>query len=973
MNPERWQRIKQLLDEAIALEDAERGPYLDRACAADFELRSEVESLLSSHEQAGTGFLNSPAINLKPEAQSAPVRAGRHIGVYRIVEEIGRGGMGEIYRAVRADGQYTKEVAVKLVRGGLDTASVLERFRTERQILATLDHPNIARLLDGGTTEDGIPYLVMELIEGTRIDLFCDEHKLSITRRLQLFRQVCAAVQYAHQRLVIHRDIKPSNILVTKESVPKLLDFGIAKILDPASGGATTIERPMTPEYASPEQIRGEPITTASDVYSLGVVLYQLLTGRSPYPGDTRSSHELARAVCETDPGRPSVVVLQPQPARAGEPVAPPTPEQVSNTREGSPAKLHRRLAGDLDDVALMALRKEPGRRYASVEQFAEDVRRHLEGLPVTATKASWNYRAGKFIQRHKASVAATALVLLTLVAGVVITLREARIAEANRHRAEARFNDVRKLANSLIFEIHDSIADLPGATEARKLIMQRSLEYLDSLTKESGNDPVLLRELATAYDRIGNLQGNPHHPNMGDTKSALASLQKSMQIRESLGRLNPKNGTDQVELAVAYIGYCEFLHGAAGDVATGYAYCRKATAMLDRALAASPSNERIIAQSTRAYVSLGEMEVGEGAMGKVGTTSEGIEDLQKALQLVQRAIQIAPSNVHYLGEEGGINAILGDAMLDLGDRPQALTYYHHALDILQALNPKDNIRAAVNTVVIIGKIGDALLVEGYYSESIVYYSKAQKAAEQLATIDRHNEALQRAVITTSGQLGHALVAAGRMDEGLAYFRKADAVLKGALASTPLTHIFEGILYTWTGQALDHKGKTREAMQQYAKGKEVLAAVRAGGTNDPQVQVYFLSTTDSLAATLARLGKTDEARIEYEQALALLDPLSRTTPDDQRVLYALAETYTGEGTLYAKLAESSHLREERLANWNAAQDRFQKSLYTWSQVSHPARFTTSGMEVTLPDEVSRRLARCNLELASLGTSGSKPH
>jgi len=365
MNPERWQQVKQLLDGAIALDDAERGPYLERVCAADYELRREVESLLSSHEQAGTGFLNSPALNLQQAPPAGPMRLGRRIGVYQIIEEIGRGGMGEVYRAVRADGQYTKEVAVKLVRGGFDTAFVLDRFRTERQILATLDHPNIAGLLDGGTTEDGIPYLVMELIEGVRIDLFCDECKLSITQRLQLFRQVCAAVQYAHQRLVIHRDIKPGNILVTKEGVPKLLDFGIAKILDPATGAEATMVRPMTPEYASPEQIRGEPITTASDVYSLGVVLFQLLTGRSPYAGETRNSHELARAVCETDPERPSAVVLKPRAARAGEAGEELTAEQAGKVREGSPAKLHRRLTGDLDNIALTALRKEPQRRYA--------------------------------------------------------------------------------------------------------------------------------------------------------------------------------------------------------------------------------------------------------------------------------------------------------------------------------------------------------------------------------------------------------------------------------------------------------------------------------------------------------------------------------------------------------------------------------------------------------------------------------
>src|SRR5258708_6490541 len=334
MNPERWQRVKQLLEEAIALTAVERASFLDLACDGDIELHREIDSLLASHEQAGTDFLETAVVNLSAGGPG-PVQSGRRIGVYQIVEEIGRGGMGEVYRAVRADGQSTKEVAVKLVRGGLDSASVQQGFRNERQILASLDHPNIGRLLDGGTTEDRLPYLVMELIEGIRIDSYCDDHKLSITERLRLFRQVCGAVQYAHQRLVLHRGIEPSNILVTKAGVPKLLDFGIAKILDPAlgAGAETTMAGPMTPEYASPEQIRGEPITTASDVYSLGVVLYQLLTGRSPYPGETRSSHELARAVCESDPARPSTVVLKPQAARIRDPIEGLTPERFSNMR----------------------------------------------------------------------------------------------------------------------------------------------------------------------------------------------------------------------------------------------------------------------------------------------------------------------------------------------------------------------------------------------------------------------------------------------------------------------------------------------------------------------------------------------------------------------------------------------------------------------------------------------------------------
>ncbi len=314
MNPERWQQVRTVLDQAIALGVDQRSAFLDSACAGDVELRSEVESLLRSHNEAGSVFLSRSPIDLKAIPDSSRdqfAKLGRKIGVYQLVEQIGQGGMGEVYRAVRADGQYDKQVAIKFVRAGLDTSSVLERFRHERQVLASLDHPNIARLLDGGTTDDGIPYLVMELIEGTPMDQYCAAKKLSVPERLRLFLQVCSAVQYAHQHLVIHRDIKPGNILVTRDGIPKLLDFGIAKILDPALTSQATVANPMTPEYASPEQIQGGAITTSTDVYSLGVILYQLLTGHSPYPKDTHAPHEFARAICESEPERPSAAVVK--------------------------------------------------------------------------------------------------------------------------------------------------------------------------------------------------------------------------------------------------------------------------------------------------------------------------------------------------------------------------------------------------------------------------------------------------------------------------------------------------------------------------------------------------------------------------------------------------------------------------------------------------------------------------------------
>lgn len=778
MNPERWQRVKQLLDEAIALDDAERRPYLDRACAADFELRREVESLLASHEQAGTGFLNSPAIHLQKESPTASVRAGRRIGVYQIVEEIGRGGMGEIYRAVRADGQYTKEVAVKLVRGGLDTAFVLERFRTERQILATLDHPNIAHLLDGGTTEDGIPYLVMELIEGTRIDLFCDEHKLSITQRLQLFRQVCAAVQYAHQRLVIHRDIKPNNILVTKEGTPKLLDFGIAKILDPASGAETTMVRPMTPEYASPEQIRGEPITTASDVYSLGVVLYQLLSGRSPYRVSASTPHELSRAITETEPQRPSTVVLKPKVVPQGKGGAEPPPELVSSTREGSPAKLRRRLLGDIDNILLMALRKEPLRRYASVERFAEDIRRHLEGLPVTAAKDSWKYRAGKFVRRHRAGVVAAGLALVALMVGIGLILREAHIARAERERADQRFNDVRKLANSLIFELHDSIRDLPGSTPARKLLVSRALDYLDSLARQAKGDASLQRELATAYERVGDVLGYPYLANLGDTPAALQSYRKALAIRELLATGQPEDMQLQGELARNYFRIANVLEST-GNFNGALETVRKALPITQR-MAAGNNDPTVADHLAGSYYYTARL------LGQTGDPSGALENYRRAASIREAGLEVdrtnVPLNTHMAADFEG----MAESMKQTGDLVHAIQMQAKAVETLEQIS-----RASSNNTTLreflaeaINRLGTFRQADGDPSAALETYRQAHQIFLELLAADPKNSLAKSNFGFSDNGIAGSLTALGKPASALEVFREAIDTFESMSPST---------------------------------------------------------------------------------------------------------------------------------------------------------------------------------------------
>jgi len=426
MTPEEWQQVRSILESALELDSADRPAFLDESCADPF-LRREVESLIAVHEQAGTEVLNSFPFSSFSAPEEARFRflPGRRVGAYEIHEEIAVGGMGAVYRAIRADGQYRQQVALKIIRLELGAESTAARFRNERQILASFDHPNIGKILDGGTTADGLPYFVMEFIEGLPITEYCDQHKLSIDARLRIFRTVCSAVHHAHQHSVIHRDIKPSNILVTAAGVPKLLDFGIAKILDPSSlpenAATLTGQWVMTPEYASPEQLRGEASTTASDVYSLGLVLYELLTGHRAYRILGHLPYEIARVVLETDPEKPSTAVLRKdEPATRKEKVLP-TPELVSGLRADTPEKLRGRLEGDLDNIVLKAIQKDPRERYSSVEQLSEDIRRHLEALPVMARKSTITYRGRKYILRHKVGMAAAALVFASLLTGIAL------------------------------------------------------------------------------------------------------------------------------------------------------------------------------------------------------------------------------------------------------------------------------------------------------------------------------------------------------------------------------------------------------------------------------------------------------------------------------------------------------------------------------------------------------------------------
>jgi serine/threonine protein kinase/tetratricopeptide (TPR) repeat protein len=786
MTPERWQRVKELLGPALELDPAERAEYLDQACGSDPTLRPELERLLAAEQKAGPDFLNDPAIpnELFPELQPDDHWIGRRLGPYQIVKEIGIGGMGEVYRAVRADDEYRKEVAIKLVRSGQDSSFVLSRFKNERQILASLEHPNIARLLDGGTTEEGVPYFVMELIEGQRIDRYSDARKLATTERLKLFLQVCSAVQYAHQHLVIHRDIKPANILVTSERVPKLLDFGIAKILESSEAAdqheqTISLIRLLTPAYASPEQVKGEPITTASDVYSLGVVLYELLTGRTPYNVPTRTSHEISRAVCEAELEKPSTAVRRKQSPDDGE-GEPSGDSTFSAGREGSPEKLSKRLSGDLDNIVLMALRKEPQRRYASVEQFAQDIRRHLEHLPVSARKDTFGYRASKFIARHKVGVAVAALVTVALLSATGVTLRQARIARANETRAEKRFNEVRKLANSLMFEVHDSIQDLPGATAARKLIIQRAQEYLDSLAQESKSDPALLRELATAYSKLASVQGNGRDANMGDTPKAVQNYRKASALLEADASLEPANREVRFELAQANLnlGLCLV---RSGDKNGNKEATQRALGILESLAASNPDDQKTQALLGEAYA---HTALNFGADNDV---SQSLNYHEKALSLYELLAKLDPKNELFQTQLSFSHKRIGGALIVQNQLPAALEHERAALEIDEAqltLHP-DSVKTRYNITFTYSDTGFILGKQGDFDGAIKYYRKALDIREALAAADPQDTRARAGVARTYNYIGWNLQKKGNYPGALRSYKTAFSIREALSQKDP--------------------------------------------------------------------------------------------------------------------------------------------------------------------------------------------
>ncbi|MEW6212330.1 MAG: protein kinase [Acidobacteriota bacterium] len=904
MTPERWQQIEKIFQSVLDRPPADRAAFLDEACAGDNELRKEVESLIASDEQAGSFIAPVEADFIQPADETS--LSGSQVGFYKLIREVGRGGMGSVYLAVRADDEYRKQVAVKLIRRGLDSDFIIRRFRNERQILAALDHPNIARLLDGGTTEDGLPYFVMEYIEGLPIDRYCWENGLSINERLNLFRSVCSAVHYAHQNLVIHRDTKPGNILVTAEGVPKLLDFGIAKLLTSDLAAQTLDQtavgmRMMTPDYASPEQIRGEQITTASDVYSLGVVLYELLTGQHPHHLRSIPPNEIARVICEQEPERPSDALTREEGATTSDETARTllAPEQASRKHEGNPDWLRRRLAGDLDNIVLMAMRKEKERRYSSVEQFSEDIRRHLAGLPVIARKDTLSYRAGKFIRRHRVGVIAAVLIVIALLAGLGATLWQARVARAERARAEAeqaraerRFNDVRKLANSFLFEFHDAIENLSGSTKARELVIKRAMEYLDSLAEESGDDPSLLRELTVAYLKVGDINDA-----MGNKEEARRSYDMAVAMNKiRCERLDSPPSEERLasdktialnkpkidaqclrDLSDSYARLSDLL-AVTGDTAGALELSLQALSIDEKLATENPDDAKAKTILAGSYMGTAYL------LGVTGNKQGELDNYGKALQIREEVAAADANNASVRADLADSLRHLGVAMRWRGPTAVVITYLRRALAVDYELSSSDptNARARFKLSTSYWCLGEALEDEGDSVGALENYRSALAIREQMAAADPQSATARSSLAPVHINIGRLLVKTGDPQGAIRSARRALEISQSISSAAPTNarvRSFIALCHLNLGEAREKMGDTGAALASYVKAAEILEPLAAADPKSTEfhfdlakacldsARLYCTLASKAKLASNAREDNLRQARSWHQKGL----------------------------------------------------------------------------------------------------------
>ncbi len=794
MTPERYQQVKSILADAIEAPDTQsRAELLARECGDDAELRAEVETLLAQPPDEFDHVAET--IGLANPEPLGPDETGLRIGAYELVRELGRGGMGTVWLARRADAQFEKLVAIKLLKRGTDTEEVLRRFEAERRILARLDHPNIAHLLDAGMTEQHLPYFVMEYVEGARLTDYAWANNLSLGERLRLFLKICAAVQFAHQNLVVHRDLKPGNILVTAECEPKLLDFGVARLLGPGDDAwQMTIagQERFTPGYASPEQVRGDPITTVSDVYSLGAILYELLTGRPPHQvaGKTASPTQIARIVCEEEPPRASAVAQD--------------------------LEIRPKLRGDLDNILVRALAKSPERRYRGAGNFGDDLRRYLENKPVHARPDTVTYRAGKFLLRHRRGALAAGLLLLSLIGGALATLREAHIANRERARAVQRAVQVRTVANSFVADFYNLIADLPGSLPARQLMLARAVDYLDSLARDEAGDLALERELALAYSKIGSVTF--------DVAQAIALQEKARALNEALVRAAPHESTYQRQLSSSYDQLSDLMK-IAGHSGSAIDYARRSLALMTEIAQREPSAENEAAvgvceqsvaivladagefasaleQSRSALARLDKFPRGNRQTERqrkaallqaaddereLGQLEPARQDAQEAFEIARASFEEEPTNSSVQRDMWAAHFHLAQCLDALGDHAAAHENYRNAIAFLEGLAAADPKDAGHQRwlAVTYSAMGETLAALGQMSQARAFEDRALTLSERLANEDNNRAEVKRDLVRIHLDLGGLAVTANDPDGARKHYATAQSIAAALQAIDP--------------------------------------------------------------------------------------------------------------------------------------------------------------------------------------------
>ena len=773
--------------EAEALQGEALLAFLDGLPNAS--LRAEVQSLLNAGLGA-TSVLDgmvSDAAQAESQLQSDSSLQTR-VGPYRLLRRLGQGGQGTVFEAVRDDGNFEHRVAIKIVKWEIDSEAARAQFRHERQILAGLQHANIAQLLDGGQTKHGAPYLVMEFIDGQ--PLTAATQGWTLKRKLELFRKVLEPVAYAHRNLIVHRDLKPSNIFVTSDGIPKLLDFGIAKLLD--MDATLTAMRALTPEYASPEQVRGLPISTTSDIYSLGVILYELLTGRKPYRIETASPIEWDRTICQAPPDAP-------------------------------------RLSADLDNILLMALRKEPERRYSTVEQFSSDIQGMLEHRPVLARKDTFRYRASKFIYRNALLLGAAAAIFLAITIGAAVAIQQA-------HKADQRFEQVRRLAHKFIFDFDDQVRKLPGSLAVREMMVGTALDYLDSLSKDARGDPSLQWELAKAYEKVGDVQGSLVEPSMGRLPVALQSYWKAARLQEEISQRGSLDRTQCESIAHLY------WHMSAIYRASGLDSESVKTA--ERALFHARKASDSVAAEALWQLSLSLMRAGEPA--------RALDSAREAQGLLQRTADTDSNFVKTKRQLAGVFRSMGLAEVRMALFEEAVGHFQKAIELGESVQ-SGNTTEARSLILDYHSMGDVLGAPDRFSlgktaEAATWYRKGLALAERWSKLDPKNGTARIEIARSAGKLAAALEFA-HPAEAIALYRRALQVSETTLPEGPDRELLRAAAY------------------------------------------------DSLAVPLATLGRINEARKDIAAAIAIEEAGLQQTPENRSVLGELSDVWLDAGRI----------------------------------------------------------------------------